>query len=121
MSHQKQPFFTDAFYKSPFASIEVLNEIKEKQFDRDFDMYGSGEFLYMAALDCPSAREILSRVISDIDAYLAHYEGQYTDPTPGTIILNGLSDEIIKAYGYSKELMWHEEDNCFYTAEQYNE
>ncbi|PQA60158.1 hypothetical protein [Siphonobacter curvatus] len=115
----KKAFYKEEFYLRPHLTISVFDRIKSQELDRDFEMYGSGEFLFMAALDSPASREILSDVIIDLEAYQEYYKGAYSEASPGAISLCGLQDEHRQVHGNAKELMWDEERQTFMSAESF--
>ncbi|MDR6196174.1 hypothetical protein [Siphonobacter sp. SORGH_AS_0500] len=112
-NQEKHPFLTDAFYAWDYETISVLNELISQKLHTTNDHYGSGEFLFLSVKDCPETREIVSRVISDIDQYQKAIEGMYWEPEKGSIGMLGLYEMHSKYFGARQTIMWHEESKSF--------
>lgn len=56
-------FFTDEFYKNPYLTVSVLNELVQAKQVADQEMYQSGTFLFMEVFNNEQTQKILSRVV----------------------------------------------------------
>lgn len=90
---EKKTFFTEDFYNSPQLTLDILNELVSKNQVADRDMYSSGEFLYMEVYENEETKNILSAVISDLEAYKAYNNENYVSDATTQIGLCALQDE----------------------------
>lgn len=107
-------FFTTEFYKDPQLTLDVMNKLVVSRQIADKDMYQDGTFLYMEVFENDTTKEILSPVISDLEAYKAfNNEGFVSDETT-EIGLCALQDEHRKIFYHDgKEIKWDANAECF--------
>ena len=109
----RHSFFTDEFYFSPESVLNMINEIHSKNLIADRDTYQDGTTLFMELYDKDETRKILSKVISDLDAYIAFNNEHFFVSDPSQIYLNALIDEHNSWYHISKEIRWTDEDDSY--------
>lgn len=115
--HLVKPFFSEEFYTNPNATLDVLNKLNKNKFIKERDMYTSGEFLIFEVLRNESTLEIVSKIISNIDAYSEENKKSYTYNRDG-LDFSLLVDEYNQVFDSEYEIMWDAEnaDFCFAMA-----
>lgn len=106
---EKKTFFSEDFYNSPQLTLDILNELVSKNQVADRDMYSSGEFLYMEVYENEETKNILSAVISDLEAYKAYNNENYVSDATTQIGLCALQDEhnmFFRFFEGDKEIKW---------------
>ena len=93
-------FFTKEFYEDPYLTVTILNELIEANQVADQEMYQSGTFLFMEVFNNERTQRILSKVISDLDAY-REYNNQYFVSSQDSEIIGlcALQDEHRRLFG----------------------
>jgi hypothetical protein len=110
----KHPFLTELFYEDSYWGLGVLNTLLVSGEVTTNDHYQSGEFLTLEVRDCEKTREILSKVISDIDAYKVFNAEGYLVQNEEDIALSTLHELHRKAFpGWANEIMYDHEHNYF--------
>lgn len=110
-------FFTPAFYENPNLTLDILNQLFNTKQVADHDMYKSGTFLYMEVYENEQTKELLSKVISDLEAYKAYNAECFVSDETTEIGLCALQNEHHRHFGYSKEIKWDAEIEEFFFAE----
>ena len=117
---ETKQFFTTEFYKDPQLTLDVMNKLVGSKQVADKEMYQDGTFLYMEVFENDTTKEILSPVISDLEAYKAfNNEGFVSDETT-EIGLCALQDEhsrFFRDFEGDKEIRWNHEAEAFVFAE----
>ncbi len=104
---EKQPFYTEKFYEDPKITLDILNKLIDDDHVADMDMYKSGTFLFMEVYDNEKTRDILSPIISDIDAYIKYNNEGWVSDESTEIGLCGLQDDHrSQFYNDGQEILW---------------
>lgn len=107
-------FFTTEFYKDPKLTLDVMNKLVESKQVADRDMYSSGSFLFMEVFENETTKEILSPVISDLEAYKAYNNECFVSDETTEIGICALMDEHQRMfYRDGKEIRWDAEAEYF--------
>lgn len=112
--------FTEDFYKNPNLAKDVLNRLVNEKQVSNMDMYKSGTFLYMDVYDNDKAKEILSSVICDMNAYKKYNGESFVSDEKTQIGLCALQDEHGRFFHDlegDKEIKWDAELEEFVFAE----
>ncbi len=105
---------TDLFYEDSYWGLGVMNTLLTSGEVVINDHYSSGEFLTLEVQDSEKTREILSKVISDIDAYKVFNADGYFVQSEQGIALSVLHELHRKAFpGWANEIMYDNEHNYF--------
>lgn len=108
---EKKIFFTELFYSDRQATIDVLNDLKEADLIINEDIYANGSILFAEAIDLPETRQILSKVISDIDQYWKENNDCFIDSVTD-IPLNLLDDEF--THHFKDEIYLDDDTEIFF-------
>ena len=107
-------FFTTDFYSDPQLTLDVMNKLVESKQVADKDMYQDGTFLFMEVFENDTTKEILSPVISDLEAYKAYNNESFVSDATTEIGLCALQDEHRRIfYPDGKEIKWDADAECF--------
>jgi hypothetical protein len=109
--------FKPEYFQDPDLTIKVLNNLyKNAECITVFDMYDSGDYMFMEVHDTAEVRNELSQIIADIDRYkslnLEKYIGEESE-----IGLSLLAESFKKDHP-ALDLTWWADRECF---ESYNE
>ncbi|MDD3037930.1 hypothetical protein [Bacteroides sp.] len=120
---ERKDFFTPAFYENPELALDILNQLVLQKLVADIDMYSSGTFLNMSVHDNTESRSLLSKVISDLDAYKEYNNECFTCKcSEHLIVLCALYDEHTSAFRNCegcKEIEWDCNAGEFLFAENF--
>lgn len=119
---KRTDFFTTDFYENPELTLEVLNKLVDSNLVADWDMYHSGTLLFMEVFESEKTKELLSKVISNLDIYKAYNNERYVSDETTEIGLCALYDEHTDTFKFSegnKEIKWDKEAERFLFAEDF--
>lgn len=104
------------FFLNEYLAVNLLNQIVEKgdEIIELFEIYTGGRFLMLEVKDTPASREILSSVISDIDAYKELNKDGFVNSGDEVIGLPALVDIYEQHYWNQHSIMWDKDSNQFY-------
>lgn len=113
-------FFTTEFYENPELTLDVLNQLVQQNQVAYQEMYQSGEFLFMEVFENEDTKQILSSIISDLEAYKTYNNENFVSDGNTQIGLCALQDEHSHFFrdceGY-KEIRWDNEAEVFFFTE----
>lgn len=117
---ETKTFFTVEFYEKPELTLEALDRLVEGKHVASQDMYEGGEFLYMEVYENEDTKQILSPVISDLEAYKAYNNEYFVSDETTQIGLCALVDEYdhsFRDFEGNKEIRWNKDVKAFVFAE----
>ncbi|MEJ8598527.1 hypothetical protein JSO62_07460 [Riemerella anatipestifer] len=75
--------------------------------------YEDDNFLFMEVYDNEKSRDILKKVISDFDEYIAYNNRKYGSDDNTPIGISALNDIHTKSFERDDEIVWDSENECF--------
>ena len=109
---KKHFFFTEAFYSDEFETVNILNDLLEKDLIVSNEVYGNLTLLFTEASYTEESKEILGKVIFPIDEYIIANNEAFIPSAKNIIPLNLLCDEFTKTF--RSNIMWDDNVECFY-------
>lgn len=104
---ERKNFFTTEFYENPELTLDTLNQLFQTKQVADKDMYQNGTFLYLEVFENDKTKEILSPVISDLEAYKVYNNEGFVSDETTEIGLCALQDEHRRIFYHDgKEIKW---------------
>lgn len=115
---ERKNFFTTEFYENPELTLDALNQLLQTKQVADKDMYQNGTFLYMEVFENDKTKEILSPVISDLEAYKVYNNEGFVSDETTEIGLCALQDEHQRVFYHDgKEIKWDADAERFVFGE----
>lgn len=109
---EKKEFIKNAFYKSKATLLEVLTELYVKNLIADTIINNDNSIHCVEVYDNEEAREVLLKIIVDINEYNAKNDFKFDCDNANLINLSVLLNEYKKAF--SVEICFEERANSFY-------
>lgn len=107
-------FFTTDFYNNPDLTLNVLNALVKEGHVADMEMYQNGTFLFMEVYENDKTNEILSPIISDLEAYKSYNNECFVSDETTQIGLCALQVEHSEVFHKDgKEIKWDTKAGCF--------
>lgn len=110
---EKELFLTDAFYADANLTLDILNELIDKNQVADYEMYQNGTFLWMEVFENEITKKILSPIISDFEAYKLYNADNFSTDDETEIGLSPLQTLHRNQFGNYKEIKWDEKKSRF--------
>lgn len=112
---ERKPYYTDAFYSDPYATLDVLNKLKTTKFVKELDMYSSGSFLTFEVERNDITEKIVSKVINDIDTYLNENNTSFSY-TGTDLDFSALVEDHTVVFDDEDIIKWDAKDRVFCCA-----
>lgn len=95
----KIQYLNDSFYDQKSCFLDMLNSLFKNELVSFVETYHNNIFFLLYAKDCDKTREILSKVLNDIDLYISESKGFYTPTENESINLCELHSHYCHIFG----------------------